>query len=293
MAANGFRWWQSRIARLTEIFQMFRLDHILGFYRIYAFPWRPERNHEFLGLSHTQAAALNGGRLPRWFLRPDDSVENKVANRADGDVRLRAILTAATGAEVIAEDLGWVPDYVRPHLAALDIAGYRIPHWDCNEFGHPLPGDRFPDNSFATYSTHDHDPFNGIWRGCLRVIQQHQENPAGHSAWQVQGAHNTLRVLSEFAGIPLVDHRPWPPFSEGIHLRLIKALFSSNSRYASLMITELFGIDERINHPGTANSQNWSFRLPWSLEHIVADAHLNETCRKFAALIQLTRRAPV
>lgn len=45
MQANGFAWWRKRIARLTEIFQMFRLDHILGFYRIYAFPWRPERNH--------------------------------------------------------------------------------------------------------------------------------------------------------------------------------------------------------------------------------------------------------
>ena len=61
MEANGFAWWQKRITRLTEIFQMFRLDHILGFYRIYAFPWRPERNAEFLGLSHEQAAASTAG----------------------------------------------------------------------------------------------------------------------------------------------------------------------------------------------------------------------------------------
>jgi 4-alpha-glucanotransferase len=73
MQANGFKWWHTRISRLTEIFEMFRLDHILGFYRIYAFPWRPERNHEFLGLSHEQAAHLTGGRLPHWFLRPDDT----------------------------------------------------------------------------------------------------------------------------------------------------------------------------------------------------------------------------
>lgn len=292
MEANRFCWWRTRIARLTEIFGMFRLDHILGFYRIYAFPWRPERNPDFLGLSHEQAAGINGGRLPRWFLHPDDTVENKAANRADGDVRLRAILEAANGAEVIAEDLGWVPDYVRPHLADLDIAGFRIPHWDCDEFGHPTPGNCFPENSFATFSTHDHDPVNGIWQGCLNVIEQHHKNPTEHSGWQSQGAHNTLRILSEFAGIPIPANGPWPPYTEGVRLRLLKALFSSNSRHALLMVTELFSIDERINRPGSADASNWSFRLPWTLEQIESDPHLLDICRKLATAISITHRAP-
>ena len=291
MEAGGFTWWKTRVRRLTEFFRIFRLDHILGFYRIYAFPWRPERNNEFIGLSHEQAAALTGGRLPRWFLRPDDTVENKAANRADGDVRLRAVLSAANGAEVIAEDLGWVPEYVRPHLHDLDIAGYRIPHWDCNEYGHPTPGNCFPENSFASFSTHDHDPINGIWRGCLHVIQQHQQNPSEHTAWQAHGAHQTLRILSEFAGIPIPGQGPWAPLTEGIRLRLIKALLSSNSRYTALMITELFDLDERINRPGT-NEGNWCFRLPWTLTQIMAEPRLQEICRKFAAAIHITRRAP-
>lgn len=136
MQANGFSWWRKRIKRLTRIFNIFRLDHILGFYRIYAFPWRPERNPEFIGLNHEQALEISGGHLPRWFLRPDDTVENKAANREDGDVRLQAIFEAAEGAEIIAEDLGWVPEYVRPHLADIGMAGFRIPHWDCNDDGH-------------------------------------------------------------------------------------------------------------------------------------------------------------
>ena len=292
MEAGGFTWWTRRIQRLTEIFRMFRLDHILGFYRIYAFPWRPERNPEFIGLSHEQAAELTGGRLPRWFLRPDDTVENKAANRADGDVRLRAILAAAGDAEVIAEDLGWVPEYVRPHLYDLNIAGFRIPHWDCNEFGHPTPGNCFPENSFATYSTHDHDPVCGIWRGCLNVIHAHQQHPTEQTAWQVHGAHNTLRILCEFAGIPIPSHGPWPPFTEGIRLRLIKALFDSNSRYAVLMITSLFALDDRINQPGTRGGNNWRFRIPWTLDEIRSDSRLGEICRKLAAAISITRRHP-
>lgn len=291
MLANDFAWWRKRIARLTRIFQIFRLDHILGFYRIYAFPWRPERNLEFIGLNHEQAAALNGGRLPRWFLRPDDTLEHQAANRADGDVRLRAILEAAGGAEVIAEDLGCVPDYVRPHLLDLGVACFRIPHWDCNDDGRPTPGDAFPENTFATYSTHDHDPVNGIWRGCLRAIQQHQENPTEHSGWSVGGAHNTLRILSEFADIPIPHNAPWPPYTEGIRLRLIKALFSSNSRYAAMMVTELFNLDERFNQPGTLGGENWRFRLPWTLEELEDNPEFHNAGQKLAAIISITRRA--
>ncbi len=290
MQANGFVWWKKRIARLTRIFQIFRLDHILGFYRIYAFPWLPDRNREFIGLSHEQAAEINGGRLPRWFLRPDDTVENKAANRDDGDVRLRAILEAAKGAEVIAEDLGWVPEYVRPHLADLGITGFRIPHWDCNEHGHPTPGNAFPENSFATYSTHDHQPVNGIWNCCLHAIQQHHEFPTEQSGWSVGGAHNTLRILSEFAGIPIPHHSSWPPYTEGIKLRLIKSLLSSNSRYAVLMVTELFDLGQQINHPGTTDGENWRFRLPWTLADIRSSPQLSGDGNKLAAIISITRR---
>ncbi|NQX02034.1 4-alpha-glucanotransferase [bacterium] len=291
MQAEDFSWWRTRIVRLTRIFQIFRLDHILGFYRIYAFPWRPERSAEFIGLSHEQAAEINGGRLPRWFLRPDDTVENKAANRDDGDVRLRAILEAANGAEVIAEDLGWVPEYVRPHLADLEITGFRIPHWDCNEHGHPTPGNAFPENTFATYSTHDHEPINAIWRSCVRVIQQHHEAPTEQTGWSVGGAYNTLRILAEFAGIPIPSHyAAWPDFTEGIRLRLIKALLASNSRYAVLMVTELFNLDQQINHPGTSDGENWRFRLPWTLAEIMRDARMIGDCTKLATLISITRR---
>ena len=289
MQANGFTWWRKRIERLTRIFDIFRLDHILGFYRIYSFPWPPKRNAEFIGLNPEEAAARTGGRLPGWNLRPDDTVENKAANRNDGDARLRAILDAAKDAEVIAEDLGWVPDYVRPHLADLGIASFRIPHWDCVQ-GHPTPGNSFPEHTFATFSTHDHEPVNGIWRSCLRVIQQHQEAPTEQTAWASGGAQDTLRILSEFSGIPIPQHSPWPPYTEGIRLRLFKALFASNSRYAVVMVTELFSLDERINHPGTSDSGNWRFRLPWTLDEIADEPSLKSACDKLATLISITRR---
>jgi 4-alpha-glucanotransferase len=182
-----------------------------------------------------------------------------------------------------------VPDYVRPHLAKLGITGFRIPHWDCND--HPTPGSSFPENTFATYSTHDHDPVNGVWRNCLSIIQQSEENSARYSDWEVRGAHNTLRILSEFGGIPLPTHGPWPPFTEGIRLRLIKALFASNSRYAALMVTELFNLDQRFNDPGAEGANNWRFRLPWTIGEIREDPEYQKTGDKLASIISITGRA--
>ncbi|MEI7908985.1 MAG: 4-alpha-glucanotransferase [Verrucomicrobiota bacterium] len=291
MEVQGFPWWKQRIHSLTEIFRIFRLDHILGFYRIYAFPWRPERNAEFADLSHEAAAERSGGRLPRWFMRPDDTAENKAANRSDGDARLRAIVEAAGSNEIVAEDLGWVPDYVRPHLAKLGIAGFRIPHWDCNEHGHPLRGNLFPECSFATYSTHDHDPLGAIWNGCQSATNLHYGHYSSREeADAARNADHALRILAEFADIPIPANGLWPRFTDGIQWRFIKVLFAANSRYVALAVTELFGLDDRINRPGTYGGDNWRFRLPWTLAEIRADPELNSASIKLASIIGITHR---
>ncbi len=38
MKANGFRWWKSRFAQMSNYFDAFRIDHILGFFRIWSIP---------------------------------------------------------------------------------------------------------------------------------------------------------------------------------------------------------------------------------------------------------------
>ncbi|TAG09382.1 MAG: hypothetical protein EAZ42_07120 [Verrucomicrobia bacterium] len=291
MQANDYQWWRQRIGKLTEIFDIFRLDHILGFYRIYAFPWHPSRNDEVLGKCHDEVASLCGGHLPRWFLRPDDTDENKAANRADGDERLKAVRDAANGAIMIAEDLGWVPDYVRPHLTELGIAGFRIPHWDCNDHGDPLPGAEFPFESFASYSTHDHDPVHAIWRSCVDVIRRKERDPDQVPDWWIDGAHRTLRILARFSNIPIPAHGAWHDFSETMHLRLLRALLDSNSRYVAFMVTEIFAIDGRINHPGTMGQENWTYRVPWTMDEVRNRSHLATLSRMLSNLIHLTGRA--
>ncbi len=38
MAKNGYQWWQNRLKQLTDYFDAFRIDHILGFFRIWEIP---------------------------------------------------------------------------------------------------------------------------------------------------------------------------------------------------------------------------------------------------------------
>lgn len=38
MAKDGFAWWKARLAKMSEYFDAFRIDHILGFFRIWEIP---------------------------------------------------------------------------------------------------------------------------------------------------------------------------------------------------------------------------------------------------------------
>jgi len=62
MRAQDFTWWRQRVRGVKRVFHAFRIDHVLGFYRIYAFPWRPDKNPAFLPLTHAQMLGKTGGR---------------------------------------------------------------------------------------------------------------------------------------------------------------------------------------------------------------------------------------
>ena len=40
MAKDGFKWWKSRLQQMAQYFDAYRIDHILGFFRIWEIPWQ-------------------------------------------------------------------------------------------------------------------------------------------------------------------------------------------------------------------------------------------------------------
>jgi len=255
LEGRNFDWWRRRISKTTEIFRMFRVDHALGFYRIYSFPWNPVRNAEFLPLSDDEAARRCGGRRPGFRPRPDHDEKSKAENRAEGEKYLRMILEAAEGAEVIAEDLGTVPDYVRPSLAGLGIAGMKVPQWEFSD-GRVASGLQYPALSFATYASHDHAPMRAQWE------QQRQRMEASdHGSQDWWEARGFLETLCTFAAIER-PHDQIPEYSGEVWIRLLRELSMSNSDRVAVMVNDLLFETERINIPGVMDGSNWSYRVP-------------------------------
>ncbi len=260
---ENFGWWRQRVRKCCEIFDVFRIDHILGFYRLYAFPWRPTANANFTWLSHEEAAQRTGGRLPRFFEHDDHTPESRGWNLEHGDWLLRMVKNAVPGAEVIGEDLGTVPPYVRPHLAELGIAGFKIPQWE--ESPH------FPELSFATYATHDHPPLRLLW-----------ESAAAHGGEE-------LWRLGRFAGLNL--EQGIPAWSEEVQWCLLSALLQSPARHAAVMPTDLFGLTDRFNVPGTVGGSNWRLRLPWPVRQWNVIPELAAAAQRLADLSASSHRS--
>ncbi len=255
MQKDDFAWWRQRVGGVRDLFHVFRIDHILGFYRIYSFPWRPAENAAFLPLSHEEALARTGGRLPGFKPRADDTPEDRAANCRDGEALLRVVLEAAGDTWLIGEDLGTVPEYVRPNLTSLGIAGFKIPIWEPDHHtGGLLPGPGYARLSLATYGTHDHEPLRALWN-------RWRDDPSA--------GYHELYKLMQFAGIP--HWYPPPEFDQRVHHQLLEALFRTNSWIVICMITDLFAREERFNVPGTAADSNWSQRMHLTVETLSSD----------------------
>ena len=252
MRANNFQWWRERVRAVRRIFHLFRVDHVQGFYRIYAFPWRPQRNNEFLPLDQRQMLELTGGRAPHFVPRNDDTFENREANKRDGEEYLRAVMEEAGAARVVGEDLGVVPDYVRPNLRSLGIAGFKIPQWEMRD-GMIIPGEMYERLSIATYATHDHQPIRALWDEVL----EHRDSDTGRQA------RVTLEKIALFAGLnPKIDGLD---FEKDFYPALMEALFRCNSWIAIIMITDLLARTYRFNVPGTKANLNWTRRIQRSI----------------------------
>jgi len=252
MRANNFRWWRQRVRGTRRIFHMFRIDHVQGFYRVYAFPWRPNRNTEFLPLDQLQMLERTGGRAPHFVPRDDDTPENREANKREGEEYLRVVLEEAGAARVAGEDLGVVPEYVRPNLQFLGIAGFKIPQWEIRD-GMIIPGEIYDRLSVATYATHDHEPIRALWDEALK----HPNSEARRQA------HVTLEKIALFAGLnSTIDQLD---YEKDFYRAVMHALFKSNSWIAVVMITDLLARKYRFNVPGTQASLNWTRRIQRSI----------------------------
>ncbi len=285
---QNFTWWRQRVAKVREVFHLFRIDHILGFYRIYSFPWRPDRNAEFLPMSDQEAMAVTSGDLPHFTPRGDDTPEHKAANCADGNEYLKVLIEECGQYRLIGEDLGEVPEYVRPNLAKLGIAGFKIPIWENEYDGGPMiPGAKYQRLSVTTYATHDFEPLRATWEGYMAKIEAAEHGSPETWADRDRAWHD-VRRLAGWAGfeVPRIT-----PYTSEVHERLLGALLASNAWIAITMITDLFASLQRFNYPGAVSTSNWSERLPQPVAAWDRDPAIAPIMKRIDKLVRQSGRA--
>lgn len=220
IAADDYRWLRDRARRSADLFDGYRIDHLVGFYRTYG-------------------RAKSGGE---GLFTPRD----EQAQLALGETLLD--LFRGAGAEIIAEDLGTVPDFVRASLARLGIPGYRVFRWerDWHADGQPFRDpSEYPEVSVAASGTHDTEPVASWWDAApesdRRMVSE------------------LLSVQRLTAGADLTRR----PFDATVRDILLEVLFASASDVLLLPVQDVFGWRDRINEPATISAENWTFRLPW------------------------------
>jgi 4-alpha-glucanotransferase len=276
MRANNFAWWRQRVRAIRNVFHLVRIDHVQGFYRIYAFPWRPGRNKEFFPLDQHQMLERTGGRAPHFVPRDDDTFENREANKREGEEYLRVVLDETGVSRVVGEDLGVVPEYVRPHLRSLGIAGFKIPQWEVRD-GTIISGDKYERLSVATYATHDHKPIRALWEEAFECPTPTSEQ-----------SQFDLAKIAVFAGFdPGIDQID---FEKEFYPAIMEALFKTDSWIAIVMITDLLARKYRFNVPGTKANLNWTRRMQRSIAQLRSSRKEQKRMQLIRELLQKTGR---
>jgi len=223
MEERAFDWLRHRARRTAEIFDIARIDHVVGFYRTYVRP--------------------RGTGAP--FFSPGDVRAQARQGEAVLDV------FRSSGAYLVAEDLGTVPQFVRQSLARMAIPGYRVLRWE-----------KGPDGAF-------HDPAD--WPA-LSVATTGTHDTTSMVSWWEELATAEREALCRLPALQSVGESR--EFSPAVHRGLLDVVYHSRSQFLALPFQDLFGLRDRLNVPGTVSSANWTFRLPWTLPQLSSDPSL-------------------
>jgi 4-alpha-glucanotransferase len=242
LAQRDFDWLRDRAHRNADLFDGYRVDHLVGFYRTY---YRPHDGSEARFIPEEQDAQVElGERVLGVFREP--------------------------GSEIIAEDLGVVPDFVRASLARLSIAGYKVFRWErqWHSEGEPFKDPvEYPAVSVATSGTHDTEPMVIWWEDAPR--EEREAVLAIPSVRQLLTAEDVASV--DTPGLPHV-----------IHEALLETLFAAGSDTVILPIGDIFGWRDRINQPATVGDGNWTWRLPWPSDRMATEPVATAVAKQLA-----------
>ena len=304
MLKDGCQWWVRRFRKMAQFFDAYRIDHVLGFFRIWEIPV-PETSGlkgQFapaLGMSreeiegygvynHMELFLVDHKRADRWhpriavqytedYERLDDG-EKYNFNRLYNDYFYRRNnqfwyqeamkklprLTQATRMLCCAEDLGMVPDCVPWVMNELRILSLEIQSMPKDDKVRFGHLSRNPYRSVCTISTHDMPTLRQWW-------DEDEE--------RTQDYYNS--VLYRGGGAP----HPLPGW---LAKDIVSRHLTSPSMLCLLSLQDWLSIDEKLRLPDAnaerinipANPRHyWRYRMHLTIEQLLKSDDFNETIK--------------
>ena len=313
MLKDGCSWWVRRFRKMAQYFDAYRIDHVLGFFRIWEIPV-PEKSGlkgQFapaLGLSreeiegygiynHMELFLVDHKRADRWHPRIAvqfnedyeklNDEEKYNFNRLYNDYFYRRNnqfwyqeamkklprLTQATRMLCCAEDLGMVPDCVPWVMNELRILSLEIQSMPKDDKVRFGHLSQYPYRSVCTISTHDMPTLRQWW----------------DEDWdRTQDYYNSM--LHRGGGAP----HPLPGW---LAKDIVSRHLTSPSMLCLLSLQDWLSIDEKLRLPDAnaerinipANPRHyWRYRMHVTIEQLMQSDEFNETIKTL--IIQSGRR---
>ena len=310
MAGDGYAWWKARMGKMAEYFDAFRIDHILGFFRIWEIPVPnksglmghfspalPYSGDELRGMGFQPA---DGDGVDRLFVE-DPRKPDYWHPRISGEKTLR---------------IGWLPDSLKQRYRELSTDFFWYRHDDfwreaamkklpallrstgmlsCGEDLGMIPGcvasvmedlnilsleiQRMPKDPKDAFGHPDRYPY---W--CVCATGTHDTSPL--RAWWEEDRALTQRYYNEVLGC----EGDAPYFCEPWVADLIVAQhMKSPAMLAILPLQDWLAMDGELRYPGNPADERinvpaipryyWRYRMHCTLESLEANDKLNAHIR--------------
>jgi 4-alpha-glucanotransferase len=252
MRADRYRTWRALLRQSLRHTGLLRIDHVMGLARQF---WVP-----------AGASATEGGyvRYPLADL-----------------LGILALESRRTGALVVGEDLGVVPEGFRELMAENAVNRSQVLYFQHGPQGDPLPGSEYARNALATVGTHDLPPLGGFWQRTDLEVRRRAGNIADDASlgravlMREQEKAKLLALLRRERLLPPASEAGDPPVGQ-----LVEAVYlllaGTASRLIGVSLDDLTLEHDALNTPATClpDQPNWTRRSSLSIEQLCADERI-------------------
>lgn len=240
MEKSSYNWWKRRLSIAERLYQIYRLDHIVGFFRVWGIP---VGQHGRNGFFIPQEEAL-------WIPQGE---------------KIMTMMLENCSALPIGEDLGTVPPYVRQFLSVLGISGTRVMRWErvWNEDKRFIPFAGYIPESMTTVSTHDSETLHQWWKNNPSEAKDYAQFKGWTYAPELTPEQHKEILFDSHHTSSLFHINPLPEYLAAVQGMTWPKLD-----------------DERINVPGTITDTNWTYRTLPSVDEIVTSEPLKQVIQQ-------------